>query len=290
MQWYYLVLISSVLMGLSTIIQKQTLIKEHASAYSASFSVIAAIVGLFLLPFAGYESLPLWIWAMIALNALLSAGTYLLNSRIFKHESLSVASPIFSSLPSLFTVIFAFVFLGEQLSVVQYLSIGIMVAATYALMFQKDRRGFGAVGKKKYVIFIFATVIITAITAVQTKYILSNGVDYITFLIVSQALIAVYFLIYMQLVYGGLRETIRNLMRYKEAIISTAVLTNMYRIFYYLGITLAPIALVTPLRNTAYVLMTVVSGSVMFNEKDFGRRMVLSIVLLMALYLLVVGP
>ena len=51
-EWYYLVLVSATLMGFSSVLEKYMLKQEHASAYSASFSIMTAVMALVFLPFA----------------------------------------------------------------------------------------------------------------------------------------------------------------------------------------------------------------------------------------------
>ena len=42
--WYYLVIISSIIMGVSTIVEKYALKNEHATSFSASFSIVIAML------------------------------------------------------------------------------------------------------------------------------------------------------------------------------------------------------------------------------------------------------
>ena len=68
-----------------------------------------------------------------------------------------------------------------------------------------------------------------------------------------------------------------------------AVLTVGYGLAYYLSLTGADVSIVTPVRNTVYVVMTVIAGGLLFKEDDIERKLALSAILLLFTYLLIAG-
>jgi transporter family protein len=285
LQWYYFALAASVLMAISTIIEKKTLQKEHASAYSASFAFIAFLVSLALVPFANF-SISYTNIAIIFVISTLSTASYLLIARVFKHGSISVSSSIFSSLPVLFTVMLAFIFLGERLSYINYAGITIIIIATYLLLFVRGAKLNEQFEGKKYVSYMAIISFINAVAAVLSRYILFGGVNTIAFVILYQAIGFFEMFAYMQLRYGGFREIMRNFRDNFASITSIGILTSAYRVLYYIAVSLAVISLVSPMLNTIYVVVMVLSGGIWFNEKDIKRKLVLSLVLLMSAYML----
>jgi drug/metabolite transporter (DMT)-like permease len=283
LQWYYLALISSALTGLATILEKRTLKKEYASAYSASFSVIIAVVSLVFLPFLKVN-ISLQNWILIYIVSLLTTITYLLIARTFRHGAISATTPLNATLPTLFIVLFAFLFLHEVLTVVQYIGIGVIIFATYLILFNKRNRHDFESNKYKYLILVAA--VISGASGIVFKYILFS-VDPITYMLISQIFIAFNMMVYMNFKYGGIREILANTKVYSKELAAIVILTIGYRITYYMSVSLAPISLASPLRNTLLVIMTVFSGSILFKEENVLNKIILSALILMGAYLII---
>jgi drug/metabolite transporter (DMT)-like permease len=281
--WYYLALISSALIGFATILEKKTLKKEYASAYSASLSLIVALASLVFLPFLKLD-ISLESWILIYIVSLLSAASYLLAARTFRHGAISTASPLNAILPTLFIVIFALIFLHEVLTPLQYVGIGITILASYIILFdKKNKKDFQS---NKYRQLILINAVITGISGVIFKYVLFTTTP-ITYLVISQLFMAFNMLVYMNFKYGGLKETLSNAKVYKKELGLIVLLTIGYRITYYMAVAQAPISLVTPLRNTLLVIMTVFSGSLMFEEKNVPNKIILTVLILVGAYLMI---
>ncbi len=281
LQWYYLALISSAMLGVATLLEKKTLKTEHAMAYSTSFSVIMAIIALLFLPLANFNISALSVF-LIYLLSLMSAAIYWLLARVYKHGSVSAASPVYNALPNFFIVIFAFLFLGEKLTISQYFFTGVLIFATYLLMFT----GKPQFESKKYIHWLVLASLISAVQATGMKYILLNTNPY-TYLILIEVFVAINMAIGMQLKYGGAKETFRNTLKYKKEIILIAAFTTAYRVFYYIAASMASIALVWPLSNVLNVIMLVFLGGLIFKEGSVKRKMMLAAAMLMAVYFLV---
>ncbi len=284
LQWYYLALISSFLTGLATILEKRTLKREYASAYSASFSVLTAVVSLVFLPFLKIN-ITLQNWLLIYLVSLISTICYLLTARTFRHGAISATSPVNATLPTLFIVLFALLFLHEVLTAVQYIGIGITVFATYMLLFNKrSKKDFES---KKYVYLILINAALAGVSGIMFKYLLSST-DPITYMVISQVFMAFNMMLYMNFRYGGVREILTNTKVYRKELAAIVLLTIGYRITYYIAVAAAPISLASPLRNTLLVIMTVFSGSIMFKEENITNKIILSVIILMGAYLIII--
>jgi drug/metabolite transporter (DMT)-like permease len=281
-QWYYLALISSILFGFSTLVEKKSLKKEHAMAFTSSFAIVAAIISLLFIPLADF-SISLVSAVLIYLISVVVALTYLLIARVYKHSNISAASPIYTALPSLFVVLFAFVFLGEELSPVRYLFIGVLVAATYMIMFTGKKQ----FESKKYVHWLIIASLLSTISAIGVKYLLSSVTPF-TYLILLEVFVALNMVVAMQVKYGGVREIVSNTFAYKKEIAAIALLITAYRITYYLSASVAQISLVWPLSNVPNVIMVVFFSSLLFKEDSTKRKLVLAIIMLVAAYFIVV--
>lgn len=286
-EWYYFALMSSIMLGMFTILEKFSLKQQHATAFTSAFSFIAAVISLPLLLLARNFS---FTWLQIALvfaNGILIALTYLLAARVYKHGSVSVASAAFSSLPSVFVVLLALPLLGESLTLIQYVSIAVITVVIYSLLF--DRRKGAPFESNKYMTMILVRSIMVAMQAVLTKYILSMGVDVFAFFVLSEIFVAFDFALFISFKYGGMREIASTVRKYSVPIALMAVLTLGYGLTYYISLLGADVSLVTPVRNTVYVVMTVLAGGLFFKEDSVGKKLVLSAVLLAFTYLLIAG-
>ncbi len=285
-EWYYLVLISAALMGFSSVLEKYMLKDEHASAYSASFSIIIALMALVFAPFADFN-ISLYAVALVFLISVVSTVSYILTARVYKHGNISVSSPILSSLPQLLIVVFAFMFLSERLSFVQYMSIAVMIIAAYLLLFKANSRKRAAFDKKKYVYELIVVIALMAIWGVLLKYLLFYITPY-TYIVLVEAFMALDMTVYMQLRYGGVKEIAHNMRIYRKPLLAIAVITMTYRITYYVAVSTTYVSLASPLRNTLSVVVTVLLGGMLFKEGNIARKLALAAVMLTAVYFLIV--
>lgn len=288
MIWYFLVLLSSVLMGLATIVEKISLKVEHATAFSAALAPIVALLSLLFLPWANFQ-LTSEQWVILIVFSAFNAYTFLLSARVFKHGELSIASPAFSSIPTLFTVLLAFLFLGEVLTPFQYVVIIAMVLAIYFLLFTKQRRGEKtSFDGKKYTYMIILYSFLSAATTIVTKYLL-EGMNAYAFLILSSVFMSVSFLVMISVRYGGISEIFDSVRKYRLPLAVNAILTLGYRVTFYVALVTAPVSLAYPLKNTIYVVITVAFAGMLFGERHIPRKLTLGIALLLLSYLLTIN-
>lgn len=275
-------------MGAATIVEKISLKVEHATQFSAALTPLVTLLSLIFIPLANFQ-LTLQQWAILIVLSVFNAYTFLLSARVFKHGELSIASPIFSSLPTLLTVVLAFFFLGEVLNVWQYATIAGMIAITYFLLFTKnkpgERQNFDG---EKYIYMILLYSLISAATTIVSKYLLI-GMNPFTFLILGGALMSVSFTVMITIRYGGVAEIIDSVKRYKLPLLANAILTLGYRVTYFVALTVAPVSLAQPLRNTIFVVMTVALAGVLFQERRIGKKLALGLLLLLLAYLLTIN-
>lgn len=284
-QWYYFAIISSLLMGAATILEKRALSKEHASAFSSDFAILTAVVSLVLIPFAKFSNITvLGIIGMYALSLVSTIG-YLLTARTYRHGVISVTTASYSSLPIIFTVILAFALLGEKLDMVQYLSVAVMVVATYLMLFVNPKSSQPLFDKKSYAYVVIASSVLSAINAIIVKLLVTT-INPFTILIIMQLFSAINFTAYMQIKYGGIKEIVKNFWNNKKIFVAQAVVTTTYRATYYVAVGLAAIALVYPVWNSFYVIMTIVAGGLLFKEKNMFRKAILASILIIAAYFL----
>ena len=284
--WYYLVIISSIIMGASTIIEKYALKNEHATSFSASFSIVIAAFSLIFLPFAKFN-INVYVLLIIYLMSLLSTFSYLFNARIYKHGNISVSTPVLSSLPQFFVVLLAFVFLDEKLTILQYFAIAILLIATYFLIAPKSIKRYKQFDSKKYVYLLILNTLLMAIGGILMKYILNTGVNLYAMFILLEVFIAINMTVMISIRYNGIKEEFSNLVKNRKIIFSIAILSLLYRIFYYASLQFAYVSLASPLRNSISVIITIVIGGLVFHEHNLKRKLAITAIMLLMVYLII---
>lgn len=288
LEWYYLVLISSLFIGIAAIIEKQTLKNEYATAYSTSFAFLIAIISIVFLPFAKFNVSLVNIGLIYAFS-LISTITYLVTARILRHSSISASSPVLSVLPTVFIVIMAFFFLGEKLSMLQYVSIFVIVVTAYMIFFILPQGGkkLEKKDRNKYLYILVITSFLMGVASIINKYVL-NTVDPFSFIILAEFFIAINFILIITFRYKGVKEMLASLRHHRVPVAAIAILTTISRITYYIALSTAPVALAQPLNNVIYIIIAVMVGGILFNEGSIKKKLVLSAILLIFAFLLII--
>lgn len=287
LQWYYLVIIAAVASGAAAIIEKQTLKKEFATAYSTSFAFLIAIISIIFLPFAKFNLTALTL-GLIYVFSLIATITYLVTARILRHSAISTSSPTISVLPTAFVVLLAFAFLGEKLSIIQYISIGVIVLTAYAMFFKlpQGKKALKGLEKRKYLYVLFINALFLAVASIISKYVLYT-VDPFTFLILTELFIAINFIIVITFRYKGVKEMMASLRHHKVPVAAIAVLTTVSRIAYYIALSSSKVSLVQPLNNAIYVIIAVFVGGVIFSEGRLKEKAILTLIMVICVFILI---
>ncbi|MDE1761832.1 MAG: EamA family transporter [Candidatus Micrarchaeota archaeon] len=284
--WYYLVIISSLISVLVSVIQKRTLKMEHATQYSAASSFLLAIVSLIFIPFANFNITPLQLAYTVIFGAF-AAVTLLLGVRVIKHAHLSATTPVSNTLPLFFIVVFAYAFLSEKLTTIQYFSVAGIIITTYLMLFRKkpgQQDNDYESSKYKYLLVINA--IVSAAGSIVGKYLLVH-INVFTFMIISQIVAATCLAAFATIKYGGPKEIASTVRHYRSTFFTIVSLILILRVIYYFALKTAPISIASTLNNAIFVLVTVPIGGFFFKEDDIVRKTLMSAIITVFAYLLI---
>lgn len=131
MEWFIFALGSAIFSALSAVLVKKTLFKEHATEFSATFAIIVIILSFILFPWVKFNLSP-YLFLLIFISASLAALGFLLTMKCMRHMDISEVSPIRNFEPA-FLAIFALILLGERLTSIQFLGIGVLILGSYFL-------------------------------------------------------------------------------------------------------------------------------------------------------------
>ena len=98
-EWYVFALGTAVLITAATLVEKKTLLKEHAMEFSAVLGLFLALLSLVLLPKVSF-GFSGGLWAMITLNGVVAAVAFLLFAKAVRHMEISLSSPLMSFTPA----------------------------------------------------------------------------------------------------------------------------------------------------------------------------------------------
>ncbi|MDE1855983.1 MAG: EamA family transporter, partial [Candidatus Micrarchaeota archaeon] len=238
--WYYLVALSAVLNATVSIIQKRALKREHATQYSLASSSLLAVASLAFLPFANLNITLLQLLLAISFG-ILGSVTLLIGTKVARHGNISSVTPLTNVLPVLFTAVLAYVFLSEQLSLLQGMCIIGIAAVTYVLLFRRSanpmKKDFDS---GKYKSMLVANAIIGAIGGIIAKYLLVD-INVFTFLIITQITVPIFLGLFNKVKYKGKKGPIETLSAYKGTFAVLIILIMALRILNYFALTVVPV-------------------------------------------------
>lgn len=284
-QWYYLTLISSSLVGVASILEKKVLRRAHALSYSSITTIFITLLSLSFIPFLNFN-IKLIYWVVLYVMGITAAISYWLTARIYKHANISISTPILSTVPQMLTVIFGYLLLGEALSFIQYAGVAILLVATFLLVSHTTKPSTKRYAKK-YPIMLIAIIFLIAIDAIMLKFILS-GVTIYTALFIIEVFVAFNLFVILRHKHSNKKEIKRNIKKFWKPMLIIAALAVLYRITYYAAVAEAPISLVSPLRNVINIIMIVSVSGVFFHEKNIKRKIALSAIMIVAAFMIIV--
>ncbi|MCJ7450329.1 MAG: DMT family transporter [Candidatus Nanohaloarchaeota archaeon QJJ-9] len=294
--WYFFALATAFLAAFASIVEKRTLSFKDESPiqYATTFGVINAALSFVLLPLADF-SFPLTAYAALYLCSVIgsTAGFYLI-AKALKSGEISKVSPLLNINP-VFVAVLAMVFLGESLSKMQYMGIGLTVVGSYVL--ESDGGFKHLLGPLKRLFthhtekLMLAATGLYAAASILNKYVL-GFTDSITVLILLQAMVAFNFLCMMLF---RARGSIFDRLRFVEHeasvewhwVLVAALLTTSYRLLQMQAFSMAMVSLVVPIKRLSTLIATVIGGE-LFREDRLLHKVVACIVMIVGAYLVIV--
>jgi len=275
MAWLILVLISAVLASFSQIYAKKALLKEHAVEFLTVLTMFSALFSLIFYPNASFD-LPAKFYVIIFGLSSLSAIAGILFIKSLRHMEISTVSPL-TNLSPLFLLVISFIFLGEKLTWLQLGGIFLLVSGTYFLeskhFSKKVFEPFKELFRSKFTIFTLLALVLYSICAATDKYIISNGVNAYTLLILGQTFLFIIYAFITFTFYKGFKDVKHGITTSGVTIGFCAFIGVLSTYFYYEAISLAFVSLVIPIKRLSTLMSTVVGGG-LFHEHDLGHKII----------------
>ncbi len=290
MEWYIFAGLCALFAGMSAIVEKKTLRKQHAMEFSAVLAIFNLIVVLPLLVKADFAGIPTNIYILIFGVSVIASVAFLLVAKSLRHMEISQASPLLNFGP-VFVAILAFVFLKETITDVQLAGILLILAGSYILEIEHGFQGIfdpiRNMTKSKHIIYIFAALILYGFSSLGDKIILGT-ISPITYIIIVQFFIAVNFIVMISIFHDGITGIRRGIKNAGKWILIVAILTSSYRLFQAQAISMAFVSLVTPIKRTSTLFATIVGGEI-FHDENLTKKAIACIIMLLGAYFVIIG-
>ncbi len=289
MQWYVFALGAAIFSSAACIVQKKTLFKEHAMEFATVLSIFTFVISLIFLPKVNFD-IGLISYVVIFIASVLGSIAFLFVAKAIRHLEISVSSPMLNFGPAI-TAFAAFLFLGEQLTGRQLGGIFILLIGAYALevdhSFKHLKDPFVKLIKSRHIHYIFVALILYSISSVCDKFVLNNGVDPTSYIVIVHFFLCINFIVMINLMHDGFKGIAHGIKNAGIWILLVAVFTVTYRFLQINAMSLAYVSLVIPIKRLSTLFSSIIGGS-MFHEKGLPIKLMGCIIMIWGVIMIVI--
>jgi drug/metabolite transporter (DMT)-like permease len=276
MLWLFLAILGYFFLAVVAMLDKRILTKDVPSpAVYTFYSTIFLAAVLLLVPFGGLLVGIDWLWALVSG---LGFGFGLWTMFIaFRHGEASHMAPFIGGVVTISSFVFGYLFLGELLSQMQLIGIGILAAATFLLSFERTarRKGF-------HIGFVWGVLsgVLFGASHVSAKH-LYDQYDFLTAFTWSRITIAILGVLLLAL--PSVRKALRKPKKKKQAkkggqilalVAFTKALGVVAVVLIQYAIAIGSVTIVNALAGTQFaILFVLVVLSSIFSPKVFEEFM-----------------
>jgi drug/metabolite transporter (DMT)-like permease len=291
--WALLGLGSALLESGAMIFEKKTLLKEHAMEFTASmclFGLLLTTPGWF---FVRTDLLKISDVSLIFLASFFSALTIYFFAKSLRHLAISYTAPFLAFGP-VFTIILAVIFFKENITLLQYFGIGIILLGTYLLnahshhdLFEPFKKMF----KISHMKYVWLGILCYAITGTFDKYIVGAeqlNIPVLTYIVLLFFFMAVIMIVMMLIFHDGFKGIGNGMRNNTKWLATVAFFTIGFKILFIYAISLPGvlISLVVPIKKLSSLFSTLVGGE-LFHESNLLRKTIACTVMLVGAAILV---
>ena len=287
MDWFYLSLISAIFSAAAAIFQKRILFEMEALDFSLLLSFFSMILSIPFLVNVNYGSLSVINLAVLFLKSVLGCLAFLSVMLAIKNLEISKALPLLALTPG-FVAIFAFIFIGDALSIIQVCAIVLLLAGTYLLEARKGDKIFDPfkvfIRSRNHRYVIYALFLFT-VTSILDRLLLHRynlppnafiGFQHIFFAINFYAI----FLISGRNISPLIKTSTKPIW---FLILVISLLTLTYRYTEILSVKLAPVALVISVKRISVFFAVIIGGRIFKEEKLLLKATATALIILGAI-------
>lgn len=284
--WILLAVCSSVCLGIYDIFRKKSLENNAVLPVLFCSNLTGALIflpfillsfaapditkgSLLHIPFSGFA-----VQKFIFLKSMLVVSSWICTFFAFKYLPLTIASPIRSTAP-LWTLLGALTLLGEQLTMLQWIGLGVSLIFFYLFSFAGRKEGY-SLRNNKWVWFLLLGTLLGACSALYDKYLIKrfDKMEVQAWFSVYQVVVMVP--IVLLLWYPRRKLTTPFVWRWNILFIAVFLVAADFMYFYALSFSGALISLISIIRR-ANVAISFTAGVLLFKEKNIKTKALLLI-------------
>jgi drug/metabolite transporter (DMT)-like permease len=282
MLWIILALIAATLTAAAALVQKKTLITEHAMEFSAVLALFNLILSIPFFIFIDYSKLEIVPIIIIFFITIPAAIAFLLISKSVRHMDVSSVSPLLVISPGI-TALLAFFFLGEKLTLFQSTGILLLLVGSYVVQLRHDHSFFEPLQniiRSRYIHFIAIALLLYGTTSVFDRFILTNySISPMTYIAFAHLFLALDFLFLMSIFHNGVFDIAKGIKKAGGWILVMSILTIGYRYAQVAAVKVAYVGLVVAIKRMSSFFATLIGGKI-FHEKNLLRRSIACLIMI----------
>jgi drug/metabolite transporter (DMT)-like permease len=270
MAWQILALLSALFSASSAILEKKILLKQKPLEMSALMSLFALVLSIpffFMIDMNSVSAISL---IVLFGKCIIAAGAFYCVMVSIKELQLSSALPLLAITPAL-VAIFALVFLGESLNILEVTGMILIILGTYALELNAKNllSPIKTFLKSKGYFYVLLALLLFTASSVLDKFILkAYNLPINAFMAFQQLFLALIFLSAILIRRNSLKETFRGSWK---LVLLLAAFTIIYRYSQIAAVKNAPVALVLSIKRLSVFFAAIIGGAI-FKEKNLIRK------------------
>lgn len=280
MSWLFFGILTAVLVTFASITQKKVLFKEHAMAFVTVLAIINFFVSLPLAFFVNWNFLSLEILGLFYVVSIFAAFSFLLIAKSLRHMELSAAVPFFVLGP-LFTILVAYLLLGETITLFQGIGVLLILFGAYALEIKGHdfMSPFREFKDSKYIHYMFFSAIIYAFSSTFDRVLMTSyNVEPFAYIPLIHFFIAINMIILLSIFHDGFKDIELGFHNAGWWILLVALITVSYRLSQITAISMAAVGLVVSIKRLS-ILFTILIGGQLYHEHHILKKVIWSSVM-----------
>ncbi|MFZ1323324.1 MAG: DMT family transporter [Ignavibacteria bacterium] len=287
MTWFWLAILSALLSAAAAILQKKALHDLKALDFTLLMSAFAAVLSAPLFAITDFSNLNTLSFLYLFIKSVLNALAFLCIMTALKNLDLGRTLPILASSPMVIALL-AFIFLGEDLKLIEVAGMMLIVIGTYILELKKNESflyPFLVFKKSGYHRIIIAALLLMSVSSVMDKFILVKfKLPPVLFVAVQNYIFfVIFFLIFMFIrLRSGTGFSFSLFAKNKSSLLFVifviSILTIGYRLAQIEAVKLAPVGIVISLKRLS-VLFAVLIGARIFKEESYLKKIFVTILI-----------
>ncbi|HAO81478.1 MAG: hypothetical protein UV57_C0004G0017 [Parcubacteria group bacterium GW2011_GWD2_43_10] len=290
MSWSIFALLAALLTGVVSLLEKKTLLREHATSFAAAYAIVAFIASLFFLPVTDFSAVTPITLVIVAIGTSFGASAFLLIAKAVRHLEISTVSPLMVIEPGLVAIL-ALALLGEKLTSMQVLGIAVLIIGTFFLeiaSLKEFKDSAKAFLKSPYIHYVFWAMLLYGLGSIFDRLVLSRlGLTPPTYIIISHLFLAVILLVVLSWKYQGMSDLRHVWHNAGWLVLMIGAITILRSFFQMQAVALASVGLVIAIKRTSALFATVIGGE-LWHEHNLVKKIIASCIMVLGAVFVVI--